>query len=71
MLQPSESFQLPQIDPTKKGALPVQTGFKGCSGIFDGIIYSFPKDDTFLNASASVEPSYAWGKAISVPNTKC
>eukprot|EP00957_Ditylum_brightwellii_P024324 1834978-Ditylum_brightwellii.AAC.1 len=56
-LQPSETFQLPQNDPTKKGALSAQTGFKGCSGIVDEMIYSFPKDDTFLNIAASVEPS--------------
>eukprot|EP00957_Ditylum_brightwellii_P189825 14451391-Ditylum_brightwellii.AAC.1 len=35
MLQPSETFQLPQNAPAKKGSLPAKTGFKGCSGILD------------------------------------
>eukprot|EP00957_Ditylum_brightwellii_P201928 15327852-Ditylum_brightwellii.AAC.1 len=51
-------------------ALPAQAGFKGCSGIFDVMIPSFPKDDTFLNTAASVESLFAWGTVISVPNTK-
>eukprot|EP00957_Ditylum_brightwellii_P118920 9070133-Ditylum_brightwellii.AAC.1 len=51
-LQPSETFQLPQNAPIKKGALSAKTA------------------DTILNTAANVEPSYAWGKGISVPNTK-
>eukprot|EP00957_Ditylum_brightwellii_P153573 11688365-Ditylum_brightwellii.AAC.1 len=34
------------------------------------MIHLFPKDDTILNTAASVEPSYACGKVISVPKTK-
>eukprot|EP00957_Ditylum_brightwellii_P206864 15350315-Ditylum_brightwellii.AAC.1 len=70
MLQPSQIFQLPQNVPTKKGALPAQTGFKGCSGVFDEMIYLFPKDESPQNTNASVQLSHAWRKVISVPNSK-
>eukprot|EP00957_Ditylum_brightwellii_P099563 7584373-Ditylum_brightwellii.AAC.1 len=70
MLQPSGTFLSPQHGPPKKKALPPETGFKGCSGMFEDIIYLFPKDNTILNNAANGEPSYAWGEVISVPNTK-
>eukprot|EP00957_Ditylum_brightwellii_P200350 15274195-Ditylum_brightwellii.AAC.1 len=66
---PSEIFQLPQNDPPRKGVLPAQTSFKGCRGIFDEMIYLFPKDNTILNTAANGEPSSAWGKVISISNT--
>eukprot|EP00957_Ditylum_brightwellii_P128871 9830558-Ditylum_brightwellii.AAC.1 len=34
------------------------------------MIYLLPKDNTILNTAANGEPSYVWGKVISVPNTK-
>eukprot|EP00957_Ditylum_brightwellii_P044030 3341401-Ditylum_brightwellii.AAC.1 len=68
MLQPLEPFYPLNMVYQKK--LPPQTGFKGCSGIFEDMIYLLQKVNTILNTAANGEPSYAWGEFISVPNTK-
>eukprot|EP00957_Ditylum_brightwellii_P005279 402846-Ditylum_brightwellii.AAC.1 len=34
------------------------------------MIYLLPKDNIILNTAENGEPSYAWGRVISVPNTK-
>eukprot|EP00957_Ditylum_brightwellii_P164990 12561993-Ditylum_brightwellii.AAC.1 len=70
MLKSPQIFQSPQNVPTKKGALPAQTSFKGCSGIFDKMIYLFQKDESLQSTAASMQPSYAWGKDIGAPNSK-
>ena len=56
--------------PATKRALPAQTGFKGCSGMFDEKVYLFPKYESVLNTVVILQPSYAMGKVVGVPNTK-
>ena len=56
--------------PATKRALPAQTGFKGCSGMFDEKVYLFPKYESVLNTVVILQPSYAMGKVVCVPNTK-